>query len=76
MAEAAKNLEKEQAATRAQIEETHPLINKIMPLLSPGTNPQAVSRLHDFERHFFADLRDKWDLFRGYVHSALTVRRP
>jgi hopanoid biosynthesis associated RND transporter like protein HpnN len=72
MDEAAKHLEKEKAATAAQIAETHRLINKIMPLLNPVTNPRTAVRLHDFEGHFFADLHDKWNLLRSYGHSALT----
>jgi hopanoid biosynthesis associated RND transporter like protein HpnN len=72
MAEAAKHLEKEKAATAAQIEETHRLINKVIPLLDPKKNPQAVSRLRTFERRFFADLHDKWEMLRGYEKSALT----
>ena len=39
VAEAAKNLEKDQAATKEQVEETHRLINKIIPLLQAG-DPQ------------------------------------
>jgi hopanoid biosynthesis associated RND transporter like protein HpnN len=71
MAEAAKELEKEKAATREQIEETHRLINGIIPLLNPRDNPQAAARLNAFGKQFFADLRDKWDLFRWYERSAL-----
>jgi hopanoid biosynthesis associated RND transporter like protein HpnN len=72
MAEAAKHLEKEKAATAAQIEETHLLINKVIPLLDPKKNPQADSRLRNFERQFFADLHNKWEMLRGYEKSALT----
>ena len=36
VAEAAKNLEPDQAATRKQVEETHRLINQIIPRLSNG----------------------------------------
>uniref|UniRef100_A0A7C3ZDF8 Membrane transport protein MMPL domain-containing protein n=1 Tax=Desulfobacca acetoxidans TaxID=60893 RepID=A0A7C3ZDF8_9BACT len=72
MDEAAKHLEKEKAATAAQIAETHTLINKIMPMLDPTANPQVLSRLRDFESRFFADLHDKWNLLRSYEHSALT----
>ncbi|MHB9071931.1 MAG: MMPL family transporter [Desulfobaccales bacterium] len=72
MDEAAKSLEKEKAATKKQIEETHLLINKILPLLDSGRNPQAGVRLADFESHFFADLHDKWRLLQGYEESALT----
>ena len=72
MDEAAKSLEKEKAATKKQIEETHLLINKILPLLDSGRNPQAGPRLADFERHFFADLHEEWRLLQGYEESALT----
>jgi hopanoid biosynthesis associated RND transporter like protein HpnN len=72
MDEAAKNLEKEKAASAAEIEETHVLINKILPLLNPSRNPEAAVRLADFEGHFFADLHDKWHLLQEYTKSALT----
>ncbi len=71
MDEAAKSLEKEKAATKGQVEETHLLINNLIPLLDSGRNPQVAERLADFERHFFADLHDKWRLLRGYQKSAL-----
>jgi hopanoid biosynthesis associated RND transporter like protein HpnN len=72
VAEAAKKLEKDQAATKKQVEETHRLINKIIPLLQAG-DPNAARRLDEYGRHFFSDLRDTWDLFRGYVDSGLTA---
>jgi hopanoid biosynthesis associated RND transporter like protein HpnN len=72
--EAAKNLEKEQAATKEQIEETHRLINKIIPQLQ-ASNPQTA-RLDEYGRYFFSDLRKTWDLFRGYVESGLTAPPP
>jgi uncharacterized protein len=75
MAEAAKNLEKEQAATKEQIEETHRLINKIMPLLQ-ADNPQTAGRLNEYGRYFFSDLQDTWGLFRGYVETGLTAPPP
>ncbi len=72
MDEAAKHLEKEKAATKEQIEETHLLINKIIPLLDHGPNPRVSTRVRDFERHFFADLHDKWNRLGSYEKSALT----
>ncbi len=72
VAEAAGNLGKEQAATKEQVEETHRLMNKIIPLLQAGA-PDAASRLDKYGRHFFSDLRGNWDLFRGYVESGLTA---
>jgi hopanoid biosynthesis associated RND transporter like protein HpnN len=69
--EAARTFQEEKAATGAQIEETNSLINRIIPLLDPRENLQAGPRLADFERHFFADLRDKFSLVRGFVNAAL-----
>jgi hopanoid biosynthesis associated RND transporter like protein HpnN len=75
VAEAAKNLGKDQGATKEQIEETHRLINKIIPLLGAG-DPNAARRLDEYGRYFFSDLRNTWDLFRGYVDSGLTATPP
>ena len=75
VAEAAKKLEPDQAATRKQVEETHRLINKIIPRLRHG-DPNAARRLDEYGRYFFSDLRDTWDLFRGYVDSGLTATPP
>jgi predicted RND superfamily exporter protein len=75
VAEAAQKLEKDQAATKTQVEETHRLINKIIPLLQAG-DPNAARRLDEYGRYFFSDLRDTWDLFRGYVDSGLTATPP
>jgi uncharacterized protein len=72
VAEAAKNLDKDQAATRKQVEETHRLINQIIPRLQSG-DPDVSTRLQEYGRYFFSDLRDTWDLFRGYVDSGLTA---
>lgn len=72
MAEAAKHLEEDQAATKNQIEEVHRLINRIGPLLDPVSNSGVIARLRDFEQHFFADLHDKWNLLRSFEKSALT----
>jgi uncharacterized protein len=75
MGEAAKNLEKEQAATKAQIEETHRLINQIVPQLMAG-DPQVNQRLEAYNRYFFSDLHKTWDLFRSYVASGLRAPPP
>ncbi|MCX5893746.1 MAG: MMPL family transporter, partial [Deltaproteobacteria bacterium] len=69
--EAARNLQEEKAATAEQIAATHDLINRIIPLLNGGPPAQVAARLGDFERQFFADLQDKWNLLEGYVKSAL-----
>ena len=75
VAEAAKKLDTDQAATQKQVEETHRLINKIIPRLGAG-DPDAARRLDEYGRYFFSDLRDTWDLFRGYVDSGLTATPP
>jgi hopanoid biosynthesis associated RND transporter like protein HpnN len=75
MDEAAKNLQKEQAATKEQIEETHRLINQIVPQLL-ADNPQVNRRLDDYGKVFFSDLSATWDMFRGYVESGLTSPPP
>ncbi len=75
VAEAAKNLKQDQAATQEQVEETHRLINQIIPRLGAG-DPNAAKRLDAYGRYFFSDLRDTWDLFRGYVNSGLTAPPP
>ncbi|MDP2047005.1 MAG: MMPL family transporter, partial [Deltaproteobacteria bacterium] len=75
VAEAAKKLGPDQAATRKQVEETHRLINKIIPRLNNG-DPNAARRLDEYGRHFFSDLHKTWGLFRGYVDSGLTTAPP
>jgi hopanoid biosynthesis associated RND transporter like protein HpnN len=75
MHEAAKNLEKEHAATKEQLEETHRLINKIVPQLT-ADNPEVAQRLGEYGKLFFSDLMDTWDLFRSYVNSGLTAPPP
>jgi hopanoid biosynthesis associated RND transporter like protein HpnN len=75
VAEAAQNLKQDQAATKEQVEETHRLINKIIPLLQAGA-PNPDKRLDEYGRFFFSDLRDTWDLFRSYVNSGLTGSPP
>jgi hopanoid biosynthesis associated RND transporter like protein HpnN len=71
LGEAARNLEEAPAAVKEPILTTHRLINRIMPLLDPERNPQAAARLAQFGRHFFTDLKDKWQLLQGYVNSGL-----
>jgi predicted RND superfamily exporter protein len=75
MDEAAKNLEAEQAATKEQLEETHRLINRIVPRLLLDT-PLAHQRLEAYNKAFFSDLRDTWDKFQGYVESGLNSPPP
>ncbi len=76
MDEAAKNLEKEQAATKEQLEETHRLINRIVPRLLLADNPVVQQRLEAYNKAFFSDLRDTWGKFQGYVESGLNSPPP
>ena len=63
------------SSAHAWIEETHQLINKIIPRLVVG-DPNAARRLDEYGQFFFSDLRHTWDLFRGYVDSGLTTQPP
>ena len=74
--EAARSLQEEKAATAGQIEETHGLINRIIPLLNGNQPAQIAARLANFERQFIADLQEKWGLVGGYVKSALDTPAP
>ena len=75
VAEAAQKLDKDQVDTRKQVEETHRLINMIIPRLQSGA-PEVASRLEGYGRYFFSDLRHTWDKFRGYLDSGLTTPPP
>ena len=76
LGEAARSLQEEKAATAGQIEETHSLINRIIPLLNGNQPDQTAARLANFERQFIADLQEKWGLVEGYVKSALDTPAP
>ena len=53
-----------------QLQEAHRLLKETMPLLNPAQNPQAAVRLATFDRLFFHDLEDKWDLIRANLNSS------
>ena len=74
LGEAAGSLQAEKAGTAGQLEETHALINRLIPLLHGSQ--EAEGRLGNFERQFFADLQEKWQLLAGYVKSALDIPNP
>ncbi len=76
VAAAAKNAGPEEAATKQQLAETHELIDKISPMLNADLNPQAAARLAGCNHEFGVDLKDKWDLLRGYAKSALNSAPP
>jgi hopanoid biosynthesis associated RND transporter like protein HpnN len=55
--------------TKTQILEADSLLNQIIPLLNPRQHPQSAARLGAFEKRFFQDLKDMWDLLRENLHS-------
>jgi hopanoid biosynthesis associated RND transporter like protein HpnN len=55
--------------TRGELKVAHRLLREIIPLLNVARHPQAAGRLTDFDRKFFADLKDKWDLIRANLGS-------
>lgn len=70
VAQARENLgETESAATKEQLTEVQALLGRIIPFLNQERHPQAAARLAAFERAFFLDLKDKWDLIRPSVLS-------
>ena len=60
----------EDKATQAQVAEANLLLGQILPLLDLRQNPQVISRLAAFERRFFQDLHDKWQLLRANLSSS------
>ncbi|MEW6387218.1 MAG: MMPL family transporter [Thermodesulfobacteriota bacterium] len=60
----------EDKATQAQVAEANTLLSQIMTLLDPRRNPQVASRLAAFEKRFFQDLHDKWELLRTNLTSS------
>ncbi len=70
LSQAQESLEgKEDSPAKAQIREADSLLNKIIPILNPQQHPQSVARLAAFEKRFFQDLKDMWDLIRDNLHA-------
>jgi len=59
----------ESQVTRAQLDEANLLLSRLGPLLTPKDNPPAAARLAAFERHFFADLKEKWQLLQDNLRA-------
>lgn len=76
VAQALAELGEEKTITREQLQETRGLINRVMPLLNPGHDPQVTARLAAFGRDFFADLHEKWGLIRDYARTAVSAAPP
>lgn len=60
----------DQKSTKEQLTEASSRLSQVIPLLDPKSHPQAASRLAGFERRFFADLKDKWDLIQDNLKNA------
>jgi predicted RND superfamily exporter protein len=63
------NWEPESKGTQKQLDEANSLLAQILPRLQPAQNPQAAARLADLEKHFFADLKDKWQLLKDNLSA-------
>jgi uncharacterized protein len=50
-----------------QLDQANVLLNQVISRLTPEAAPQLISRLASFERQFFDDLRDKFDLLKTNV---------
>ncbi len=53
--------------TKEQVDEANGLLSRLQALLDPAQNPQAAARLTAFEKSFFADLQDKWQLLKDNI---------
>ncbi|MEJ2670638.1 MAG: MMPL family transporter [Deltaproteobacteria bacterium] len=56
-------------AEKEQVSEATALLSRLQTLLNPAKNPLAAVRLAGFEKKFFADLQDKWQLLKENVNA-------
>lgn len=63
----------ESKPTQEQLDEANLLLSQVIARLSSSDQTDKASRVASFEKEFFADLRDKWDLLRT---NALTTTVP
>jgi hypothetical protein len=59
----------ESQVTQAQLDEANLLLSRLVPLLEPEENPPAAAHLAAFEKDFFADLKEKWQLLKDSLRS-------
>jgi hopanoid biosynthesis associated RND transporter like protein HpnN len=56
-------------AEKEQVGEATTLLSRLQALLNPAKNPLAAVRLAAFDKKFFADLKDKWQLLKENVSA-------
>ncbi|MFP3867649.1 MAG: MMPL family transporter [Desulfobacteraceae bacterium] len=59
----------ESPETLAQLDEANKLLSRLVTLLRQNPDAELVSRLRNFEQHFLADLKDKWDLLKSNLNA-------
>jgi uncharacterized protein len=57
----------EHKPTQEQLDEANHYLDRLVPLLREGETPLLAGRLAAFEKEFFADLKDQWELLRENV---------
>ncbi len=62
----------EDKPTQERLSEIDGLLLRLITLLKQGTNPQTATRLANFERKFFSDLHDQWELLRTSLDRAFS----
>jgi hypothetical protein len=60
----------EDSVTKTQILEATSLLNRVILLLNPQLHPESVARAADFEKRFFGDLKNMWDLLKENLLAA------
>jgi hopanoid biosynthesis associated RND transporter like protein HpnN len=59
----------DQKVEKEQVGEANALLSRLQALLDPVKNPLAIARLAEFEKKFFTDLKDKWQLLQENVNA-------
>jgi predicted RND superfamily exporter protein len=59
----------ESQVTQAQLAKANLLLSRLVPLLEPKDQPQAAAHLAAFEKRFFADLKEKWQLLQDNLRA-------
>ncbi len=59
----------EHKPTQKQLDEANYYLDRLVPFLKQENHPHLAARLAAFEKEFFTDLKDKWDLLKENVTS-------